>query len=1025
VIVQPIYRLKLPTGALGGGGLVDMKVVRQETAGTITRGKIYVNWEDSEQGGDYDQDMWGTLEWVLDAAASIITITTTAVAESTSNTQGFGYAISGTTQDGPHFHSGIEGFSYSDPTGVLGCTNCQVLGNGGQSGPTTVTYRLGPSTGKTLQDPMWYAAKYGAFIDSNGNGVPDLQSEWDSKLANGQQAPNGDGNPDTYFLVTNPLGLVAALDRAFIAILSNASASSVATNSTSLQTGTTIYQARFNANDWSGQVLAFAVDTQGQIAKDPTWDAGQIVNAQDPFDNTSPPAKAVVSTDVDVIKGSGRSIITFNPTSKTGVPFRWPKDPANPDTATEISKTLVDALNLGTTGKPPSIDNRGRERLEYLRGSQKSEGAGVLGFRVRPISRLGDIVNSNPNFVGAPNSGFGDDLYTKFRQDNIDRKPMIYVGGNDGMLHGFRAEDGREVLAYIPSMIHKKLNVLTDKTYIGNLHRYFVDGSPEIGDAFINVGGTNGWHTVLVSALGGGAQGVFALDVTKPGDFSEANASKIALWEFTDKDDPDLGFIYAQPTIRRMANGKFAAIVPGGYNASKPEPGLLPGTDELACTDSASRTPTGCTTSSTGSAYLFIIFLDGPGADGVWDEGTDYIKIRAADSGDGPSPADGPNGLTQPLAADVDADGFVDFIYAGDLRGNLWKFDVRLPANPDTTKPPVPNPGAALSTWTSGDNRVILFVARDPITLSRQPITGKPEATLHPGGNGFIVTFGTGKYLERNDPYPPSGPPPAVATPYQTQSFYGIWDKNDAKPIAKASADPTLAPAPRQTVVTNRNQLLPHVIATANESSAIRVVVQATGEKDAPDWSAYGDPTVPPPNASDSPPKHMGWVLDFPKATDTGERSVFRPILTAGRLIFTTLLPNTEACQFGGTSFTMVIDPTTGGRIDAPVLDTDANAKLNTNDVVTFGTVKGLYASGLQSTIGITPTPTIIRAGSLPPDKTTSGSQILGTSGPLVAASGVLLAYALAAGSSGGNASTMIGLSAAGGRVSWRELTSD
>ena len=88
--------------------------------------------------------------------------------------------------------------------------------------------------------------------------------------------------PDNYFLVTNPLGLEAALDRAFVTILSNASASSVATNSTSLQTGSTIYQARFNTNDWSGQVLAYPVRPGRQRSSTtPAWDAGQVINAQD------------------------------------------------------------------------------------------------------------------------------------------------------------------------------------------------------------------------------------------------------------------------------------------------------------------------------------------------------------------------------------------------------------------------------------------------------------------------------------------------------------------------------------------------------------------------------------------------------------------------------------------------------------------------------------------------------------------------------------------------------------------------
>jgi type IV pilus assembly protein PilY1 len=508
-----------------------------------------------------------------------------------------------------------------------------------------------------------------------------------------------------------------------------------------------------------------------------------------------------------------------------------------------------------------------------------------------------------------------------------------------------------------------------------------VDGSPEIGDAFIKFGGKDVWRTVLVSGLGAGGQGLFALDVTTPDQFKESNAADIVMWEFTDADDPDLGYVFGQPVIRKMANGKWAAIVAGGYNNSQHLTG------ESVCTDSTARDPAGCTTSSTGAAYLYIIFLNGPsGTNRTWVEGTDYVKIGIPSG-----TADSPNGLSQPLAADVNADGIVDYVYAGDLNGNLWKFDLT------STVP---------TNWASSSNQVNLFVATDStINHFPQPITAKPEGTLHPSGQGFIITFGTGKYLETTDPFPRGD------NTYQPQSFYGIWDKDDKKPISG------------QTSGITRSQLLEHdIFLSTGGTGTFRVVVPVSGKPDSPanDWSTDGTP----PTADDSPPKYMGWFLDFPDALTTGERSVFRPILTSGRLIFTTLLPLTDACQFGGTSFTMVVDPTTGGRIDAPVLDINGNGQLNQSDKVAYGSDK-IYASGVQSTIGITPTPTIIKTDNLGTGGiSATGAQILGTSGSLVASSGILLAYALSAGSSGGNASTMIGLSAAGGRVSWRELLS-
>src|SRR5262249_15252058 len=191
VVIQPIYRLNVPVnftiggvnvcpggsnpnGCVGGGSLVDLKVIRQtlDPVAGVATGKVYINWEDSEQGGDYDQDMWGTLEWVLDANANTISVTTAAVSASTANPQGFGYTISGTNKDGPHFHSGILGFNYTDPAGITvspgtkvgtsgGCANCQV-----GDAATNAVYSLGTASAGTLQDPLWYAAKYGAFVDS-------------------------------------------------------------------------------------------------------------------------------------------------------------------------------------------------------------------------------------------------------------------------------------------------------------------------------------------------------------------------------------------------------------------------------------------------------------------------------------------------------------------------------------------------------------------------------------------------------------------------------------------------------------------------------------------------------------------------------------------------------------------------------------------------------------------------------------------------------------------------------------------
>ena len=204
VVIQPIYRLDYPGRGLGGGALVDLKVVSQEVVGSTVRGKVYVNWEDSEQGGDYDQDVWGIIEYELDAAANTVRVTTDVIAESTNQPQGFGYAISGTTKDGAHFHSGIgdtstTGFNFTDRRRH----RLQQLPAQRSAGQRDLHARLQRRQG--ARGSLFYAAKYGGFIETgSGNQIPDLTSEWTFVT---RTLPVSDGIPDNYFFVANPLAL--------------------------------------------------------------------------------------------------------------------------------------------------------------------------------------------------------------------------------------------------------------------------------------------------------------------------------------------------------------------------------------------------------------------------------------------------------------------------------------------------------------------------------------------------------------------------------------------------------------------------------------------------------------------------------------------------------------------------------------------------------------------------------------------------------------------------------------------------
>jgi type IV pilus assembly protein PilY1 len=425
-----------------------------------------------------------------------------------------------------------------------------------------------------------------------------------------------------FLRTTNPDELEAALKTALNDIeIRTSSAAAVALNSGTRTTDTHVYQARFTSGSWNGQLLAFPIMVDGSLGTE-TWDAGKVLQSQN-FD-------------------TGRTILTYNPSTKSGIPFRW-------NSLTTAQQT---ALHTDSTG---INDMHGKERLDYLRGSKANEGTGY-GYRVR-VSPLGDLIDSNPFYVGAPplpdsiGPGFG---YAAFRSAYSNRTPQIVVGGNDGFLHVFDANTGQELLAYMPTVLFNNLSQLTSPT---SQHRYYVDGSPTVGDVYIDLhsNGTPEWRTVVVSGLHAGGQGYFALDITDPSKYSESNASNLILWEFSDKDDPDLGFTYSQPSIVRMANGRWAAVFGNGYNDLQ----------------------TDVYTSATGHAVLYIVFLDG-GLDGTWTKGTDYIKIDTL-AGD----FNMPNGLATPAVVDTNTDSTAEYIVAGDLRGNLWAFEseIRIPAN--------------------------------------------------------------------------------------------------------------------------------------------------------------------------------------------------------------------------------------------------------------------------------------------------------------------------------------------------------
>ncbi len=857
VILQPAYRL-FNSSPQGGGQLVDMKIVSQTATATMAEGMAYLNWEDSEQGGDYDQDVWGMMAWRLDRNANTLTVTTRIIAESTNQPQGFGYIVSGTTQDGPHFHSGIEGFNYTDPAAITVSPGTKVNGSGGCSNcqrpdaATTATYTLGTSTAESLKDPLWYAAKWGGFTEAaGGNNQPDQVSEWDSRTSSGSYG--SDGVPDNYFLVSNPLGLEQALDRTFTAILEKAAASAVTTNSTSIRSDSRLYQARFNANGWSGQLLAYSITDNGTVSSIEDWDAATLLRAQ------------------TGISADSRNLITYGSTSRDGLPFTW---------AGLTGQTAqTDALNRNAAG---TLDNRGADRVAWLRGQSQHEGKSSSQLRERTAGPLGDIVNSNPIYVGPPSAGYSDvDFagYEAFASARRTRTPVVWAGGNDGMLHGFNVKvgssnAGKEVLGYVPGAVYANLSQLTSQGYS---HRYFVDGSPMVADAV--VGG--GWKTVLVGGLNAGGKGYFALDVTDPDtSFIQTRAADLVLWEFTANDDADLGYSYNWPAknlsngqsrqIVRMNDGRWAVIVGNGYN------------------------------SSAGKAALFILFLDG-GTDGGWGGSGDYVKLVAESSS-------GANGLSTPVPFDRNGDGKVDVIYAGDLKGNLWKFDVS---------------NASPAQWQVALSGQPLFTARDG-SGNAQPILAPPEITVHRLG-GVMLLFGTGKYLEPSD---------SAST--AVQSFYGLWDRAGATGTSGTIAEAAIGG--RQWLVAQ----------TLSEYGAGRVIDGRTvnlGVRVPSNNSVVwcNATSLSSCETGGSPSAYLGWRLDLPAS---GERLTGVPQLLNGVIFFSTFIPSDAPCEHGGDGWLMALDYSSGSVLAYPAFDTNGDGIVNQDSDARVGGVRTGAALG-------------------------------------------------------------------------------
>jgi type IV pilus assembly protein PilY1 len=620
------------------------------------------------------------------------------------------------------------------------------------------------------------------------------------------------------------------------------SQSGVAASTLSLTTTTKKYTPNYTTGAWIGNVVASNLEpktgaelcTQWRVFG--TW-------AVDPNDSTKkhwyvggnpdgttdlPPCSGAPSTFNGIAAHGSRNVYAWD-----GAAFGQ----------FDTSNTYVMSASTGIASDKATPGDT--NLVNYLRGDQSNEDVvdakGVVltpkTYRARPTV-LGDIVNSTPTFIkGALNAGydklpantFGQNTYSAFVTAKTNRtEGVLFAGANDGMLHGFRESTGAEVFAFVPRAVMPKMHQLASRSYN---HQYFVDGTTVEADACIGTSAACVWKNLLIGTAGAGAKTVFGLDVTSPMTMTASNIK----WEITPSTGAtssttpfgNLGNILTDVQTGLARNDEWVAVFGNGYNGG------------------------------TGTnASLFIINLDtGSLIKEIVVPTT--IPVTGGDNGLG-----GVRLLR-------DSNQKIIAAYAGDLKGNMWKFDL------SSTNPNV---------WSIALSGQPIYQTADTTVPAKQPISAAPTLVKHPT-NGYVVTFGTGKLFETGD-----------TSTNVTQSLYGVWDSITPTPITQI----------------DRTSLVRQTISSAIAGTTVITNIDSTTSTVALNYYAVSRNPVAWTSDSSTP---RGWYIDLP---NTGQRLIYPIEALAGTYAATdTVSPasvtaNPCLASGSGRAWNYVIDLVTG-----------------------------------------------------------------------------------------------------------------
>ncbi|MDP9010030.1 MAG: PilC/PilY family type IV pilus protein [Pseudomonadota bacterium] len=670
---------------------------------------------------------------------------------------------------------------------------------------------------------------------------------------------------------------------------------------TKIASGTQAYLAFYFPGNWTGSMTAndLVLTTSQTIDINPkaNWDAQCNLTGVPSVPAGQTCASTGAGPSGPQTPASSRVMLTFDDSARKGVAFRWDSTASG----SSINSTQQSTLDAGD---PTPIN---ANRLNFLRGDRSNEidlnGNGL--FRSRD-GVLADIIDSSPTWVGPPTAHYtakfkdllvatdptpentSTQSFAQYVLAEQTRLNVVYAGSNDGFIHGFRTgsfdvsgnyvnngstpNDGQEVLAYMPAAVLNTIHNSTDGTldYAGSQysHNFFVDATPDVDDVFYQ----SSWHTWLVGGLGAGGAAIYMLDVTNPdpvASFNEGNAKNLVMGEWSSatigcQNDTstvlckaNMGNTYGTPIVRRLHDGKWAVIFGNGFG------------------------------SSTGDAGIFIMLIDSNG--GTQASNTYYLSTHQA--------AGANDGIAYVSSADLDGDHITDYVYAGDLLGNIWRFDLTSPIE---------------TVWAASSTPLFSAPAGQPITTKVQVI-GVPQGS---GPQRLMIDFGTGQK------FPTTA---LIPTTYETgtQFVYGIWDWNMAvwngKSSTKYLSMPAGLPVPSSSILTQTNLTSQTLSAVGDGSLDITSNVVC--------WA--GTTTCASNNVQ------FGFQIALP---GTQEQVVFNPLVYQNELILNTTIPainSPSSCTINhDTGNTLVISLLTGGALGS---STGGSIFLNTTDTNSAG----------------------------------------------------------------------------------------